>query len=66
MLGAAWRDYVGSDGHDLTLNAEAGLTWWLNRYTGLTGRLSHETVTSNLEGRDAETNSVFLGMKLQR
>ena len=66
VLGAAWRDYVGSDGQDLTLNAEAGLTWWLNRYTGLTGRLSHETVTSNLEGRDAETNSLFLGMRFQR
>lgn len=66
VLGAAWRDYVGSDGHDLTLNAGAGLTWWLNRYTGLTGRVSHETVTSNLEGRDAETNSVFLGMRFQR
>ena len=38
VLGTAWRDYVGTDGHDLILNAEAGLTWWLSRYAGLTPR----------------------------
>ena len=66
VLGAAWRDYVGSDGEDLILDAEGSLTWWLNRYAGLTGRLRHETVQSNLPDRDSETNSVFLGLKLQR
>lgn len=66
ILGAAWRNYSGSDGHDLILNAEAGLTWWLNRYAGVTTRLRHETVSSNLPGRDSETNSIFLGLKLQR
>lgn len=65
-LGAAWRDYVGSDGHDLTLSAEVGLTWWLNRYMGITGRARHEQLESNLEGRDAKVNSVFLGVRLQR
>ena len=55
-----------SDGHDLILSAEAGLTWWLNRYAGLTGRVRHETLKSNLPDRDSETNSVFLGVKLQR
>ena len=35
-LGLDWRDYIGIDGHDMTLSAEAGLTWWLNRYAGLT------------------------------
>jgi hypothetical protein len=66
VLGAAWRDYVGTDGHDLILNAEAGLTWWLSRYAGLTGRVRHEQVESNLPDRDSKTNSVFLGLKLQR
>lgn len=66
MIGAQWRDYVGSDGHDLTLTAEAGLTWWMNRYVGITGRARHEQVESNLEGRDTKTDSVFLGVKLQR
>lgn len=65
-LGADWRDYVGSDGHDLTLSAEAGLTWWLNRYAGLTTRVRTEKQTSNLEGRDYTANSIFLGVKVQR
>ncbi|WP_167434335.1 outer membrane beta-barrel protein [Mesorhizobium helmanticense] len=65
-LGADWRDYIGSDGHDLTLSAEAGLTWWLNRYAGLTTRVRTEKLTSNLEGRDYTANSIFLGVKVQR
>ncbi len=66
VLGAAWRDYWASDEHDLILNADASLTWWLNRYAGLTTRARHERVTSNVPGRDVTTNSIFLGLKLQR
>lgn len=66
ILGAAWRDYSGPDGEDTILNAEASLTWWFSRYAGLTGRLRHETVSSTLPDRDTETNSVFLGIRLQR
>lgn len=67
VLGMDWRDYA-ADGrnNDLTLSAEAGLTYWLNRYAGLTGRARHETVKSGEPGRDTETNSVFVGVKLQR
>lgn len=65
-LGADWRDYMGSNDHDLTLSAEAGLTWWLNRYTGLTSRVRTEKMTSSQSGRDYTANSVFLGLKLQR
>ncbi len=65
-FGAGWRDYLGSGGHDLIYSAEAGLTWWLNRYAGITGRARHEAVTSNLPDRDSRTNSVYLGLILQR
>lgn len=65
-FGAAYRDYVGIDGHDLTLSAELGLTWWLNRYAGITGRARHETQTSSIAGRGYTVDSVFLGLKLQR
>lgn len=65
-FGAEWRDYAGSGDHDLTLSAEAGLTWWLNRYAGVTTRVRHETTTSSLAGRDSRENSVFLGLKVQR
>ncbi|CAN7603101.1 outer membrane beta-barrel protein [Mesorhizobium sp. LjNodule214] len=66
VLAAGWRDYAGSDGHDLILSAEAGLTWWLNRYVGLTTRARTEKQTSNLPGRDYKANSIFLGVKVQR
>jgi hypothetical protein len=61
-----WRDYIGIDGHDRVLSAEAGLTWWLNRYAGLTTRVRTEKLTSNLPGRDYTANSIFLGVKVQR
>ena len=65
-FGAGWRNYSQSDGYDLILSAEASLTWWLNRYAGVVTRARYETVSSNLPDRDAETNSIFLGLKLQR
>ncbi len=65
-LGLAWRDYSSIDPDETILSAEAGLTWWLNRYAGITGRIRHESVSSDDAGRDTETNSVFLGLKLQR
>lgn len=65
-LGLGYRDYSGSDGHDLIFSAEAGATWWMNRYAGLTGRLRHESQKSNLPDRDYDANSVFLGLRLQR
>lgn len=65
-LGLDWRDYVGIDGHDRILSAEAGLTWWLNRYAGLTTRVRTEKLTSNLPGRDYTANSIYLGVKVQR
>ncbi|AZO46303.1 hypothetical protein EJ076_30445 [Mesorhizobium sp. M7D.F.Ca.US.005.01.1.1] len=65
-LGLDWRDYIGIDGHDMTLSAEAGLTWWLNRYAGLTTRVRTEKLTSNLPGRDYTANSIFLRVKVQR
>jgi hypothetical protein len=66
LLGLDWRDYSGSDGHDLIFSAEAGLTWWLNRYAGITTRVRHETLSSNLPDRDAKTNSIYVGLTLRR
>lgn len=65
-LGWAWRDYAGSSDHERTLTAQANATWWFNRYAGLTGRLRHENFKSTLPNRDSTTNSVFVGIKLQR
>jgi hypothetical protein len=65
-IGGFYRDYIGIDGHDVGWNATLGFTYWLNRYFGVTGRLRHEELASNLPDRDYKTNSVFLGVKVQR
>lgn len=65
-FGAAYRDYFGQSGSDVILNADAGMTWWLNRYAGLSGKYRYEELTSTLPDRDYTTNSVFLGLKLQK
>lgn len=65
-LGLGWRDYSNDGGHETIFDAEASLTWWLNRYAGIVGRLGYESVDSSLPDRDSETNSVFLGLKVQR
>lgn len=65
-LGLDWRDYSGSNDRDLVYSAEAGLTWWMNRYMGLTVRARHETLDSNIAGRDSKTNSIYLGITARR
>ena len=65
-LGASWREYLSKPGNDLTLRAETSLTWWLNRYAGITGRYRYEGLQSTLANRDTTTNSVYLGVTLQR
>lgn len=66
LVGLDWRDYSGSSDSDLIARGELGLTWWLNRYAGVTGRLSHEIQRSTLPGRDYDATGVYLGMTLQR
>jgi hypothetical protein len=65
-VGGFYRDYIGIDGHDVGWNATLSFTYWLNRYFGLTGRLRHEQLVSNLPDRDYKAESVFLGVKIQR
>lgn len=64
-LGLGYRRYdVG--GHDTLASAELGLTWWMNRYAGVTGRARYELLRSDLADRDYDAASVFLGLTLQR
>lgn len=65
-LGASFRDYVGADGSEVTLFGELGLTWWLNRQVGVTGRARHERLSSDFSERDYEATSAFLGLRFQR
>ncbi|NRC56103.1 outer membrane beta-barrel protein [Mesorhizobium sediminum] len=66
LAGIGWRDYFGHDESDLVLRGEASLTWWLNRYAGITGRASHEIQRGTLPDRDYDETRVYLGMTFQR
>jgi len=66
LLGADYRLYPGSSQYDLTLRGEASLTWWLNRYAGLVGRVRHEQFTSNQAGRESRQTSFYMGLRAQR
>jgi hypothetical protein len=66
LLGADYRRYPGSAQYDLTLRGEASLTWWLNRYAGLVGRVRHEQFRSNQPGRESQQTSIYMGIRAQR
>ncbi|SMH52448.1 outer membrane beta-barrel protein [Mesorhizobium australicum] len=65
-LGLSWRDYASTPDHDLTWRGETSLTWWLNRYAGVTGRYRFEHLTSTKTESDTTVHNVFLGVTLQR
>lgn len=64
--GAAWRIYEYGAYQDTILSAEAGLTWWMNRYAGLNGRVRHERTLNLDPNRASEATSVYLGLTLRR
>lgn len=65
LLGLEWRDFE-SGGSEQEWTGEAGLTWWLNRHAGVSGRLRHEIFRSSLPDRDYSASSVYVGMTFQR
>jgi hypothetical protein len=64
--GAAWRIYEYGAYQDTILSAEAGLTWWMNRYAGINGRVRHERTLNLDPNRASEATSVYLGVTLRR
>ena len=53
-------------GTDYTLGAQIGATYWINRFVGLDARLRHEFLTSQVSTREYNSNSIYLGVKVQR
>jgi hypothetical protein len=66
LLSAELRRYAGTADTDTTLGGTASLTWWLNRYAGITGRVGHERLSSTVAGRGYGSTTVYLGVTLQR
>ncbi len=65
-LGAGWRIYEKGFYQDTIFSGEAGMTWWMNRYAGLNGRIRHEQVLNADAARAYGATSVYLGVTLRR
>lgn len=65
-LGLSWRDYASTSDSDLTWRGSTSLTWWLNRYAGITSRYAYEQLDSTRPNRDSTVHTVYLGMTLRR
>lgn len=64
-FGADYRDAEGS-ADKVTLNAEAALTFWFNRFAGLRTRVGHEETLSSDPAQRGRTTSAYVGLRLQR
>lgn len=65
LLSASMRDYTGILDTQTTLGAEAGLTWWFNRFAGVNGKASYAQ-TSGIAGGSRDSVGAYLGVILRR
>lgn len=65
-LAANLEKFSGTRPSQTTLTGTLGLTYNLNRYVALTGRLSREQIFSSDPVRRGNTTTGFVGVKLQR
>ena len=64
-LSANVRDYTGVLATQTTLTAEAGATWWFNRYAGLNGKLTYSH-TNGVGSGSRNTTGAYIGVILRR
>ena len=64
-IGADYRDARGA-ADETTLSATASLTYWFNRFAGVTTRIGHEQTFSPDAASRSRTSTAFVGLTLQR
>ena len=64
-FGAEYR-YSRSEPDETTLNGELALTYWFNRFAGMTTRVGHEETLSSNPAVRTRTTTAFVGLRLQR
>jgi len=55
-----------SSADETTLGADLALTYWFNRFAGMTTRVGHEQVLSPDTQERSKTTTAYLGLRLQR
>ncbi|WP_307279924.1 outer membrane beta-barrel protein [Phyllobacterium ifriqiyense] len=63
---ASLRDNKDDTGLDKGFGAEIGATYWFNRFVGLDVSARHQLVRSDVESRNTDETSVYVGVTLQR
>jgi hypothetical protein len=63
---ASLRDNKDGSGFDKGFGAEIGATYWFNRFFGLDISARHEFTRSEVDTRQTEETSIFMGLTLQR
>jgi hypothetical protein len=66
LLSASLRDFQGSQASQTTLIAEAGATWWFNRFAGVKGSVRHSTTLSSDAASKGSATGVYVGVVLRR
>jgi hypothetical protein len=65
-LSASLRDFQGSQASQNTFIAEAGATWWFNRFTGIKGSVQHSATLSSDAASKRSATGVYVGVVLRR
>lgn len=60
------RDNTDGSGWDKGFGAEIGATYWFNRFFGFDISARHEFTRSEVDTRQTEETSIFMGLTLQR
>jgi len=63
---ASLRDNTDGTGWDKGFGAEVGATYWFNRFFGLDVSARHEFTRSEVDTREMDETSIFVGVTLQR
>ncbi|MHC1548124.1 outer membrane beta-barrel protein [Phyllobacterium sp. K27] len=63
---ASLRDNKDDTGLDKGFGAEVGVTYWFNRMVGLDISARHQLVRSDVDSRNTDETSVYVGVTLQR
>ncbi|WP_157179353.1 outer membrane beta-barrel protein [Phyllobacterium sp. YR531] len=63
---ASLRDNKDDTGLDKGFGAEIGATYWFNRFVGLDVSARHQLVRSDVDSRNTDETSIYVGVTLQR
>ncbi len=63
---ASLRDNKDGSGWDKGFGAEVGATYWFNRFVGLDVSARHQFTHSEVDTRQTEETSIYMGVTLQR